>query len=85
MARRTSGELKRLSREFLMDHYTIPILAMLIAILLPEVLILVFTDNFTIGWNAATAVSVAASIIIQLIAQLFSVSIVRIQDRKSVV
>lgn len=78
MARRTSGELKRLSRQFLIGHYTVPILSVLTASLLPEILFFPFSGSFMIGWNAATASGIAAAIIIGLLAQLFTVSVVRI-------
>lgn len=78
MAKRTSGELKRLSREFLLGNYTVSILAMLTASLLPDMLFLPFTVSLSMVWNTTTIICTAAAIIIELLAQLLKVSVIRI-------
>ncbi len=78
MAKRTSGELKRLAREFLNGNYTITALAALAATLLPSFVLAPFSAGLTEEFNFAAAAYGLASVIIGILGQLLAAGIVRI-------
>lgn len=78
MTKRPSGELKRLAREFLTGNYITPILAMLIAAFLPVLLLSPFSAGITPEWNMNTVTNLIAVLIIEVLAQLLTVGVIRI-------
>lgn len=78
MTKRTSGELKRLAREFLIEHYTTLIFATLITSFTPAIMLTPFTIGISAKWNLTTIISGIAAIIIEIIGQLFVIALIRI-------
>lgn len=78
MTKRTSGELKRLAREFLIGSYITPILAMLTASFLPAMALAPFSMNLTAEINFTTVTYGIAAFIIQILGQLLSIGVTRI-------
>lgn len=81
MTNRTSGELKRLAREFLNGNYTILIVAMLIASLLPSLVLAPFSAGVTPKLDAVLVTYVLAAVIIQVLGQLLTAGLVRMHLR----
>ncbi len=78
MAKRTSGELKRLAREFLLGSYTTPILAWLIASFLPTVVLSPFSVNVSDKLDFSAVASGVAAFIVEILGQLLMVGVTRI-------
>lgn len=77
MTKRSLSELKRLSRECLLNRYTIVIMAMLVSFFLPAVLMIPFSVEITGELNAAVMIYLIAAVIIQILRQLLYVSVLR--------
>lgn len=78
MAKRTSGELKRLAREYLIGNYITPILAMLIASFLPAMVLAPFSMDLPAEINFTTVTYGIAALIIQILGQLLTIGVTRI-------
>lgn len=81
MTNRTSGELKRLAREFLNGNYTILMVAMLITSLLPSLVLAPFSAGVTLKLDAVLVTYVLAAVIIQVLGQLLTAGLVRMHLR----
>lgn len=77
MTNRSRSELKRLARGFLLGNYTVPILAMLTAAVLPAALLTPFSIGLTAELNFAMVAYILAAIIIKILGQLLAVGVTR--------
>ncbi len=81
MKKRTFCELKRLAREYLTGNYRVPVLAALLAGLLPTFVLAPFSSGVTYRWDSVTATYLAAALIIEVLAQLLAAGTARIHLR----
>jgi len=74
MTNQNRGELKRLAREYLMGNYPTAILAMLAAAILPPLVLSLFAQNPDHPVSLATAIYIAASLIVLILGRLLSIN-----------
>lgn len=77
MTKRSRGELKRLAREFLLGNYTIPMVAMLTASILPAVILAPFSIGLTAELDVAFLTYAVAAVILEILGQLLRVGVMR--------
>lgn len=83
MANRSSGELKRLAREFLTGNYTMLIVAMLITSLLPALILAPFLAGVSARLDAVMITFVTASVIIKILGQLLETGLIRMHLKRA--
>jgi uncharacterized membrane protein len=81
MTKRTSGELKRLAREFLNGNYTVMAVSMLASFLIPALLLSPFTAGLSPQLDAVMAMYLAAAVIVEILSQLLSAGLLRMHLR----
>lgn len=77
MEKRTSGELKRLAREFLNGNYTILIAGMLLTAFLPMLLLTPFSAGVRVRLDAVLVTFLTAAVIINVLEQLLKAGLIR--------
>lgn len=77
MTKRSSGELKRLAREYLLGRYTAVILAMLVSFFLQSILMIPFSIEITGKLNAVVIICLLAAVIISILGQLLRAGVLR--------
>lgn len=78
MTTRTSGELKRLAREFLTGNYTTPVLASILATAIPGILLSAFPFHPAEGISIEFVCYLTATAIISVLASLLGVGLTRL-------
>lgn len=77
MTKRSRAELKRFARECLLGNYPPVMTAMLAAFFLPPILLAPFSAGLTAKFNAAGMIYILAAVIIEILGQLLTVSVLR--------
>lgn len=75
--KRSKGELKRFARECLLGNYPPVMTAMLAAFFLPPLLLTPFSAGLTAGFSVAGIIYILAAVIIGILGQLLTVSVLR--------